>query len=179
MVVNDRIIDLDLETENLGRQAADCREQRIGRHHAVVLRRDQGDPCIHQILLCIEDVERGALTHASLLAHAVERNLGGGDLRLRGVDLRLGSLELAYESNYGTIRSAWSVTGTEAVWKVTIPPNAKGILPILSEQAGRWSLDGETIARSAKLKAIGKEAAKEVFEVPAGSYTFRVKQLQP
>jgi len=94
-------------------------------------------------------------------------------------DSRLGSLELVYESNYGTIRSAWSVTGTEAVWKVTIPPNTKGILPIPSEQAGRWSLDGETIARSAKLKAIGKEAAKEVFEVPAGSYTFRVKQLQP
>src|SRR2546422_8984138 len=29
-----------------------------------------------------------------LLAHAVERNLGGGDLRLGGVDLRLGRIEL-------------------------------------------------------------------------------------
>jgi alpha-L-rhamnosidase len=94
-------------------------------------------------------------------------------------DSRLGSLELAYQSNYGTIRSAWSATGAEVVWTITLPPNTKGMLPIPSEQAGRWSLDGEAVARSAKLKAIGKQGPNEVFEVPAGSYSFKLKQLQP
>jgi alpha-L-rhamnosidase len=93
-------------------------------------------------------------------------------------DSRLGSLELAYQSAYGTIRSSWSVTGTEAVWKVTLPPNTKGVLPISSEQVSRWSLDGQTIANS-KAKVIGKQGAEEVFEVPAGAYTFRVKLAQP
>ncbi len=95
MIVHDRIVDFDPEAEDLRRQAADRREQGIGRHHAVVLRRDQRDAGVHQVLLGIQDVEGGALTDAGLFAHTVERHLGGGDLRLGGVDLRLGSIELS------------------------------------------------------------------------------------
>src|SRR6185503_13060730 len=50
---------------------------------------------IDQFLLRVEHVERGALADARLFAHAVERDLGRGDLRLRGDDLRLGRLQLA------------------------------------------------------------------------------------
>src|SRR4029453_2783364 len=42
----------------------------------------------------VEHVERGALADAGFLAHAVERDLGGGDLGRGGIDLRLGGLEL-------------------------------------------------------------------------------------
>ncbi len=93
-------------------------------------------------------------------------------------DSRLGSLELAYESNYGTIRSAWTATGTEAAWKITVPPNTKGVLPILTEQLEGWSVDGDPLAHNAKLKSIGKEGGKQVFEVPAGTYFFKVKLPQ-
>ena len=94
-------------------------------------------------------------------------------------DPGLGSLELQYQSNYGPIRSAWSVSGMEAVWKVTLPPNTKGVLPISSEMITRWTLDGDPIVRNSKVKAIGKQGVKEVFEVSAGTYTFKVKLVQP
>jgi len=93
-------------------------------------------------------------------------------------DAQLGSLELEYQSHFGPIRSAWSASGTQADWKVTLPPNTKGLLPISSEMVSRWTLDGNPIVRNSKVKAIGKQGAKEVFEVPAGTYTFVVK-LQP
>ncbi len=94
-------------------------------------------------------------------------------------DSRLGSLELAYQSNYGPIRSTWSASGTEAVWKITLPPNTKGVLPISSDQLSRWSIDGKAITQNSKVKATGNQGADEAFEVPAGSYTFNVKTSQP
>src|SRR6266550_2227828 len=73
----------------------------------------------------------------------------------------------------------WSASGTEADWKITLPPNTKGFLPISSEMVSRWILDDHPIGRSSKLKAIGKRGAEEVFEVPAGTYNFKVKLVQP
>jgi len=94
-------------------------------------------------------------------------------------DSRLGSLELAYQSTYGSIRSAWTSSSTQSVWKLTVPPNTKGILPIPSGEAGRWGLDGQSIAQSSKVKSTGKQGMEEMFEVPAGSYTFTIKSAKP
>jgi alpha-L-rhamnosidase len=94
-------------------------------------------------------------------------------------DLQLGSVELEYQSHFGQIRSAWSASGTQADWKITLPPNTKGFLPISSEMISRWTLDGDPIMRNSKLKAIGEQGAEEVFEVPAGTYAFKVKLVQP
>jgi alpha-L-rhamnosidase len=92
---------------------------------------------------------------------------------------RLGNLDLAYQSNYGSIRSAWSVNGTEAVWNITIPPNTKGILPIRSEEVSRWSLDTGPLKGNSKIRNIGKRGTDEEFEVPSGSYSFKVKTAKP
>src|SRR5262249_50225404 len=40
VIVHDRIVDLDLQAEDLRREAADRRQQRIGRHHPIALRGD-------------------------------------------------------------------------------------------------------------------------------------------
>jgi len=93
-------------------------------------------------------------------------------------DSQLGSVELEYQSNFGPIRSAWSASGTQADWKITLPPNTKGVLPLSSEMVSRWTLDGDQIVRNSKVKVIGKQGAEEVFEVPAGTYTFKVKLAQ-
>ena len=77
-----RIVGLDPQPQDLRRRRAGRRQHRIGRDHPVALRGDQRDARIDQILLGIEHVERGALADAGFLAHAVERDLGGGDLRL-------------------------------------------------------------------------------------------------
>jgi len=52
-------------------------------------------------------------------------------------------------------------------------------LPISSGMVSRWTLDGGPIVRNSKVKAIGKQGAEEVFEVQAGTYTFKVKLVQP
>ena len=52
-------------------------------------------------------------------------------------DAQLGSLELEYRSHFGPIRSAWSVSDSQVDWKVTLPPNTKGVLPISPEMVSR------------------------------------------
>ena len=94
-------------------------------------------------------------------------------------DSRLASLDLAYQSVYGPIRSAWTSSSSESVWKVTVPPNTKGILPIPAEQLSLWTLEGQLVAHSSKLKSISKQGPEELFELPAGSYNFTIKTAKP
>ncbi len=86
-------------------------------------------------------------------------------------DSRLGSLEFSYDSSYGRVASAWTVTGQEATWNLTIPPNAKGQLPLSPSNATSFTLDGMDLARSNKLHAAGNDS----YELPAGTYSFKVK----
>src|SRR5215468_2538783 len=81
LIMRDRIVDFDPEPEDLRRQRAGRCQHRVGLHHPIALRGDERHPRVDEVLLRVEHVERGALTHAGLLAHAVERNLGRGDLR--------------------------------------------------------------------------------------------------
>src|SRR5204863_2653906 len=80
LVVNHGVVDLDLEPKDLRRERAGRRQHGIGGHDAVALRGDQRHAGVDEILLGVEHVERGALADAGFLAHAVERDLGGGDL---------------------------------------------------------------------------------------------------
>jgi alpha-L-rhamnosidase len=89
-------------------------------------------------------------------------------------DARLGSLDFSYESPYGTIRSTWKATGSEANWQLTIPPNSKGRLQLPAEQARHYLLDGKDIARSTKAKVVPNEAGEQVYEFEAGTYSFTV-----
>src|SRR4030095_5585210 len=68
------------------------------------LRGHQRDARVDQLLLRVEDVERGALADAGFLAYAVERDLRRGHLRLRGLDLRLRGLELTPRLHDGGAR---------------------------------------------------------------------------
>jgi alpha-L-rhamnosidase len=89
-------------------------------------------------------------------------------------DKRLGNLDFSYESSYGTIHSAWTVKGNKAMWNLTIPANASGHLPLGSEQAQAWKLDGQFLSQSAKLKALTGNGSGLEYELPAGSYQFEV-----
>lgn len=88
-------------------------------------------------------------------------------------DGRLGSLDFSYESPYGRIRSAWSTKENLVDWKVTIPPNATGRLP-LGEQFAEITLDGKKLRDNDRIRPLGLDHGREVFEVPAGSYEFSV-----
>jgi alpha-L-rhamnosidase len=86
-------------------------------------------------------------------------------------DARLGSVDFSYDSSYGTIRSAWSVAGKKATWKLTIPPNATGRLQLSPEELKMYQLDGKPLENTDKIRT-GSNSG--VFEAPAGSYQFEV-----
>ncbi len=89
-------------------------------------------------------------------------------------DRRLGSLDFSYESSYGTIHSAWSVAGDKAIWNLTIPANSKGVIPLSSEKANTFILNGKPLSLSRRVGAFSANGASFEFEIPAGSYQFEV-----
>ena len=94
------------------------------------------------------------------------------------LDSRLKDLDFSYHSPYGTIRSAWSFAGTTASWIVTIPPNSRGWLPGSGDKGDTYWLDGEPLARSARVHRFvsGEESG---FELPAGTYSFTIHPASP
>jgi alpha-L-rhamnosidase len=89
-------------------------------------------------------------------------------------DKRLGSLDFSYESSYGTIRSAWSMSGNKATWNLTIPANATGRLPLGREQARSFKLDGQVLSQSSRVRALPNDSSVLEYEISAGSYQFEV-----
>ena len=87
-------------------------------------------------------------------------------------DARLGSVDFNYDSSYGPIRSAWSVNGKNASWSITIPPNATGRLKLTPDEMKSYRIDGKPIAKNAEVRS--SENARDVIELPAGSYRFEV-----
>jgi alpha-L-rhamnosidase len=55
-------------------------------------------------------------------------------------DARLGSVSFDYDSPYGTIHSDWKVTGSTAVWHLTLPANTTGKLTLTAAEAARYGL---------------------------------------
>jgi alpha-L-rhamnosidase len=58
-------------------------------------------------------------------------------------DARLGSVTFDFESPYGTIHSDWKITGTTAVWHLTLPANTTGKLSLSAEEAVHYRLKPE------------------------------------
>ena len=89
-------------------------------------------------------------------------------------DVRLGSLDVRYQSSYGEIKSSWSMNGTAVTWQLTLPPNTTGRLPLAVTQQGKFTLDGEALAKSKKLGLVSSGDGSSIYELPAGTYSFRV-----
>jgi len=89
-------------------------------------------------------------------------------------DARLRSLDFAYASRYGEIRSSWSMNGTTVQWNVTIPPNTTAQLPLSSRQQGSYLLHEAPIGRSRKVHAIGQKDGGTTYLLPAGTYSFTI-----
>ena len=89
-------------------------------------------------------------------------------------DARLGSLDFRYQSSYGEIRSAWSMTGPKVTWLVTVPPNTTAHLPLTASQQAQFTLDGEKLANNKKLHLDGSEGGQPTYELPAGTYSFQI-----
>src|SRR3984893_17805887 len=77
-------------------------------------------------------------------------------------DKRLGSLDFSYESSYGTIHSAWSLSGSKATWDLTIPPNATGRLS--QQQAQTFKIDGQPLAQSRRVHSLSDRGDEVGYE---------------
>ena len=105
----------------------------------------------------------------------LETDPGFHTIRLHpNFDSRLGSLDFSYDSAYGTIHSAWSISGKKAAWEVTIPANAKGELPLSAAQKNMYRLDGQPLSGNSRLHSTVTAGSVDVFELPAGTYKFVV-----
>ena len=89
-------------------------------------------------------------------------------------DARLGSLDVRYQSSYGEIRSSWSMKGTDVAWLVTVPANTTARLPLQPGQKDKFTLDGETLGSSKKLGLVSTSDGSITYELPAGTYSFKV-----
>jgi alpha-L-rhamnosidase len=89
-------------------------------------------------------------------------------------DVRLGSLDVRYQSSYGEIKSSWSMDGTAVTRQLTLPPNTTGRLPLAVTQRGKFTLDGEALAKSKKLGLVSSGDGSSIYELPAGTYSFRI-----
>jgi alpha-L-rhamnosidase len=88
-------------------------------------------------------------------------------------DARLGSLEFTYASVYGPIKSSWSMNDSRVTWKVTIPANSTGRLPLSAIKGESFTLAGVALEQSRRVKLINDDGAQS-YELPAGSYLFEV-----
>jgi alpha-L-rhamnosidase len=89
-------------------------------------------------------------------------------------DKRLGSLDFSYDSSYGVIHSAWTVSGSHATWNLTIPANATGELPVEQERAQTFKLEGQLLSQSIRLHALPNTGRGVEYELPAGTYQFEI-----
>jgi alpha-L-rhamnosidase len=85
-------------------------------------------------------------------------------------DDRIGSLNFAYDSPYGTVVSNWKMKGSEGTWNVTIPPNATATLPAESSANYSLQLDGRPLDTNQKLHSLKTGG----ISLPAGTYSFKV-----
>jgi alpha-L-rhamnosidase len=89
-------------------------------------------------------------------------------------DARLRTLNFAYDSPYGEIKSSWLIEGKATTWTVTIPPNAQGELPLSADQSTWWTLGGKAVDKSDRLHLARTEASGPVYRLDAGTYAFHV-----
>lgn len=88
------------------------------------------------------------------------------------VNARLGSVSFDYESAYGTIHSDWKVSGTSAVWHLTLPANTMGWID--AAEASSYSLEGNPLSKSPLGKAMAHDG-RDGYQLDPGSYTLEVR----
>lgn len=86
-------------------------------------------------------------------------------------DARLGSIVFDYASAYGPVHSAWTVKGSTAEWRLTLPANTTGWLGLDAIGAAKYKLDSTPLAASKLVKATTR-GQQSGFELAPGSYSF-------
>ena len=90
----------------------------------------------------------------------------------------LGSARATFRTMHGTISSAWTHSGSELSWSVTVPPNTLARIFIPSEPSQAPTEGGRPLHSSAGLRDLGRSDPFHVCEAGSGSYEFKSKWPQ-
>jgi alpha-L-rhamnosidase len=94
-------------------------------------------------------------------------------------DSRLGWLEASYQSPFGRITSNWHTEGETVRWDITIPPNATARLSLTPDEESRFRLQGKPLQESFAVAKQGGELGQVAYTIPAGHFSFVVRQPSP
>jgi hypothetical protein len=64
--------------------------------------------------------------------------------------------------------------GNAVSWLVTVPPNTTAQMPLPASERDKFTLDGEALTRSKKLRLVSSTEGSSTYELPAGTYSFRI-----
>lgn len=87
----------------------------------------------------------------------------------------LNAVNASYNSVYGLIKSNYTNTAKQFVWKLTIPPNTTAMVYL---PAAKGDVITEEIKNIKDLKLVKNENGRAVYEIGSGNYSFVVKKNQ-
>jgi len=90
-------------------------------------------------------------------------------------DSSIGSVEATYQSPYGSIQSAWTVSGNLTTWKVIIPPNTSALVLLPAKEKTSVLVDGKDTRQNQWLHFVRNENGAQVFTAAPGSYSFTLQ----
>jgi alpha-L-rhamnosidase len=90
-------------------------------------------------------------------------------------DGKLGSVEATYQSPYGSIQSAWTVSGNLTTWKATIPPNTSALIFLPVKEKTSVLVDGKDARQNQWLHFVRSENGAQIFTAEPGSYSFTLQ----
>jgi alpha-L-rhamnosidase len=84
-------------------------------------------------------------------------------------------VDATYQSPYGPIQSAWTVSGNLTTWKAVIPPNTSALILLPAKEKTAVLVDGKDSRQNQWLHFVRGENGAQVFTAEPGSYTFTLK----
>lgn len=91
-------------------------------------------------------------------------------------DAKLGSVEATYQSPYGSIESAWTVSGNLTTWKTVIPANTSALVFLPATEKTSVLVDGKDARQNQWLHFVRSENGAQIFTAEPGSYSFTLKE---
>jgi alpha-L-rhamnosidase len=87
----------------------------------------------------------------------------------------INEVNASYQSQYGAIRSRWRQWGSDLLWSIRVPANAKAIIYIPASDIDKVTEGKNLATKSEGVKFLRKENGNMVFEIGSGIYSFTGK----
>ncbi|MCP9236185.1 family 78 glycoside hydrolase catalytic domain [Lewinella sp. JB7] len=81
-----------------------------------------------------------------------------------------------YDSPYGRIESEWSTEEEAVSYRIVVPPNTTATLSLLAKDVSTITEGGLPATEAEAVTARGHDGDRQLFELAAGSYDFRVSK---